>query len=408
MNVILRPATERDFSAVERILEPWIREDPGIGELLSNLFARSCAGQTRCRLLESDGTVKCVSLWVAERPDHVHLMALGLTSDACGCGDDIRFLREEIMGWAEMGVTKVTVRVPEKLAGPLVPCLRNCGFMYEGMSSSCCDEADPWVTFCKHFLYRTISGSEVLGFFQDFLLSLGYEVRTEGEGFTYRVRSEFRLPFIFSSWHRVARSGKDLVLQPPARVLEWNELETLFYPFRIHAETEKPLLVPLERKTAANLIDVPVNNNHQNSLFEPDLRCRIKTLANDNLAYIDPTGIQGVRKGLPLLFYINRVGAVGTARVDEWVLEDARSLLRALREKGWTGDGELTKNSAISWPKSGKVLAVKFHWYQPLKRPVRLEEIRALDRAFSPQRVRCLTSDLFQSIVSAGGTPQDM
>jgi hypothetical protein len=406
MQVIVRPALDADMSAVENILRPWIREDPTLGELVATVAAKGAAGPVRCRVLEYDHTVRCVSLWLAESPVHIRLLAVGLDPEASASGYDVRFLHEEIMDWAEMGVSKVTIRVPEKLAGIFVPSLRNCGFMYEGICSSCCEEPAPWITFCKHFLYRTITDAEVLGFLQDFLVSLGYEVRAEGEGFTYRLRSEFRLPFIFSSWHRVTKSGGDLVVQPPARVLEWSELETLFYPFRVQAEAEKPLLLPMERKTADGLIDMPATNNHQSSLFEQNQVMRTISFNPNNVAYVDPTGIQGVRKGLPLMFYLNRVGAVGTARVDDWMLEDARAMQQRLLDRGWLRDGQIALPEGPSWAKSGKLLAVRFHWYRPLKRPVRLEEIRALDRTFSPQRVRCLTADVFHAIVAAAGKPQ--
>jgi hypothetical protein len=402
MKLIFRQALDTDMVAVKEILGPWIREDPGIVELLDNVITQGSSSPARCRLLEKDDALQGVSLWIPERPDHVRLIAFGLVPEASETGADSRFLGQEIMEWAELGVSKVTVRVPEPLATSLVPCLRTCGFMLEGICSSCCRDAEPLITFSKHFLYKSIAGSEVLDFLQGFLLALGYEVRTEGDGISYRLRSEFRLPFIFSSWHRISRSGPDLVLQPPARVLEWSELENLFYPFRIQADTEKPLLVPLDRSAAAALIDLPTTNDHQNSLFARGGLYEPRTIRTQNLAYIDPTGVQGVRKGLPLLFYVNRVGAVGIARVQDWLLDDAKTLPQSLHARGWTVPGNLPQNPTASLPRSGKILAVRFHWYSALKRPVKLEDIRAMDRTFSPQRVRCLSSELFQSIVDVG------
>lgn len=235
-------------------------------------------------------------------------------------------------------------------------------------------------------------------------MSLGYEVRSEGEGFSYRVRSDFQLPFVFSAWHRVMKSGEDLVVQPPARVLEWNELETLFYPLTVRARDERPLLVPVEKKRASHLVDLPVPDNHQSSLFDRLAVFRPQQLLMNHLIYMDPTGIPGVRKGLPLLFYVNRIGAVGTAKVEDWFIDEAKRLQDSIEQKGWTASPAETENGTAVAPRSGKVLAVRFQWFKPFHKPVKLDEIRTMEKNFSPQRVRAVSSGLFESIVTRGSS----
>ncbi len=147
-----------------------------------------------------------------------------------------------------------------------------------------------------------------MDFLQEILLSLGYEVRPEGEGFGYRIKTDYRLPFIFSTWHRITRNGPDIIVHPPARILELHELETLFFPLTISAKHDKPLLLPMEKKRAASLIELPPASTHQNSLFDTSALNGRRTISLNNLTYSYPTGIQGIRKGLPILFYVNRIG----------------------------------------------------------------------------------------------------
>lgn len=404
MKMIFRQALNTDVPAMTEILGPWIKEDQTVLQHLTSLASAGPSSEVRCRVLELDGVVKCVSVWIPERTSQVRVLALAIAPGSSETDADIRFLRQEIMAWADMGVSKVTVCMPGKLASSMVSLLRRCGFMFEGICSASQTQGGTGLNFCKHFLYRTLRRSEVMEFLRDFLTGLGYEVRTEGEGFSYRVRSEFQLPFVFSAWHRVMKSGEDLVVQPPARVLEWNELETLFYPLTVRARDEKPLLVPVEKKRAGHLVDLPVSDNHQSSLFDRLTVFRPQHLLLNHLLYMDPTGIQGVRRGLPLLFYVNRVGAVGTAKVEDWLIDEAKRLHDFVEQKGWSAANGATETDATVVPRSGKVLAVRFQWFRPFRKPVKLDEIRSMEKNFSPQRVRAVSSGLFESIVDRGSS----
>jgi hypothetical protein len=402
MKMVLRTALKQDLPAIKTILKPWTEHDPGILDLLDSLPLAGEHGAVGCRILETDKTVRCVSLWSQEKPNEAHLLALGLGPGASELGADRRLLREEILAWSEMGIAKVTIRLPEAFAGGLIDCLKGCGFMLEGISSCCSVDGKPQICLCKHFLYRVIPDSQVMGFLRDFFLSLGYEVREEPEGLGYRIKTEYRLPFIFSTWHRITKSGPDIIVHPPARVLEMHELETLFYPLRIHARHEQPLLLPMEKKRALHLIDLPQSDSRQDSLFATGPIGWQRPVHFNNLTYSYPTGIRGIRKGLPLLFYVNRIGVVGSGRVEDWYLDEPKNLYNRIDEMGYFDPEDVKEQVATSGPKIGKVLVIRFHWYKPLKRSVTLEEIRKMDEHFNPQRARTLSAVLFQSIISAG------
>lgn len=404
MKMVLRSALKQDLAAIKTILKPWTDHDPGILERLDNLPPTGTLGAVGCRILETDRTIRCVSLWTQDKPDEAQLLALGLGPGASELGADRRLLREEILAWSEMGIAKVTIRLPDAFAGSLIDCLKSCGFMLEGISSSCGVAHKPQICLCKHFLYRVIPDSQVMGFLRDFFLSLGYEVKDEPEGLGYRIKAEYRLPFIFSTWHRITRSGPDIIVHPPARVLEMHELETLFFPLRIHSRHEQPLLLPMEKKRALHLIDLPQSDSQQNSLFETGFVARQRSVHFNNLTYGYPTGVRGIRKGLPLLFYVNRIGVVGSGRVEDWYLDEPKNLYNRIDEMGYFDPEDVKEQAATSGSKMGKVLVIRFHWYKPLKRSVTLEEIRRMDENFNPQRARTLSAGLFQSILSAGDT----
>lgn len=401
--MILRQVLEKDLPYLSQVLRPWMDCDTAVEAALQSLFTDGARGSIRCRVVEVDGKIRAISLWAPQDTTEIRLLAFTVTSEP---GPDTStvaasFLREEILDWSDLGVSKATIAVPDTLAGSLVPYLRTCGFMFEGITSCCAVNKGSQVRLCKHFLYRAMPHSHVINFLKDFMVSLGYEVRTEGDGFGFRIRVEYRLPFMFSTWHRITRSGADIVVHPPARVLELHELETLFYPLAIRGRNEKPLLLPLEKKRAAQLIDFPAGNSHQDSLFEMAAAPE-RVLKTGSLVYSVPTGLQSMRKGLPVLVYVNRMGAVGTARLEEWRLADPRHLSDALDETASCDFNEVKEHTASSGLHAGKVLVVRFQWFRPLKRVIPLEEIRALDEKFNPQRTRFLSSALFQSVVAAG------
>jgi len=258
------------------------------------------------------------------------------------------------------------------------------------------------VLLSKHFLYRTLSQTEVTDFLKDLLVSLGCETRNEEDGFGYRIRKEYRLPFLFGGWHRITRSGSDIIVHPPARVLEYHELETLFFPLRVRGRHERPLLLPMEKKRAENLVDLPRPVSYQNSLFGTILEEERHVFRN-NLAYTYPAGLKRLRKGLPLLLYVNRIGVVGTGRVEDWYLDEPKNLYNTIDDMVYFDPEDVKETAAASGSEAGKVLVIRFNWYRALRRPVTLEEIRRLEDDFNPQRTRALSEALFQAVVAAGG-----
>jgi hypothetical protein len=403
--VILRPSQSTDIPEVEKILKHWQEEDPRLQQVISDEGLNLSPHSARCTVLEHDKKIQSVSLWTPENSNQVRLLALASKSGVSEWGGDSRLLQEEILRWTEMRIARAAIRLPQVLAPSVVGCLRSCGFVFEGASSSCTGTEKARMGLAKYFLYKTISRQEVMPFLLEFMTSLGYEVRPEEDGFRYRLREEFRFPFMFSHWHSISTKGSDIIVQPPAHILEHYELETLFYPLRIYSPKEWPLLVPLERKRAEQLIELPREDVKQKSLFNGTGIGRERRIHLRDVAYSYPAGKRGLRKGLPILFYVNRVGAVGTARAEDFSLEDPANVgdaLNGLELSSANGDKGQVPNGE---QKIGKVLVVRFKWYRPLKKTVPLEEIRELDEKFNPQRMRAVSNKLYELILDRGNRP---
>jgi hypothetical protein len=399
--MIFRPALKKDLPAIRKIIKPWIAEDSSVSQYLESIPAPGETSEVRSRVLEVDKSIKCVMFWVKSKPDEAQITAMGFGQNSSELGADCKFIQEAILEWSEIHVSKVIIRVPEAVSNPLLPPLKASGFMFEGISSRTGNKQRPTLHLCKHFLYKTVPNSKIMEFLRDFLTSLGYEIRSEDDGFGYRLRTEYRLPFIFSPWHRITKNGPDIIIHPPARILETHELETLFYPLQVHVSGERPLLVPMERKRAQVSIELPDLESRQNTLFAPEAM-RKRAIFHNNLAFSLPSGPQTIRRGLPVLFYVNKLGAVGSGRVEDWYLDEPKNLFNDIDDMSFFDPADVVEHAATTGSKAGKVLVIRFQWYRPFKKVISFDEIRRVDENFNPQRTRALSSSLFQTITEVG------
>lgn len=210
------------------------------------------------------------------------------------------------------------------------------------------------------------------------------------------------LPFLFAPWHKISRIGKEVILQPPVRRMELHELETTFYPLRIRSQGEKPLLLIMNAGSASRLIDLPARDARQGSLFPRDALCRGRTIHLTDITCAHPSAARLIRKGLPLLFYVHRIGAVGWARVEDWDLDEPAGLRRKFPQTEEWDPNEIAMHSATLGPMAGKLLAVRFHWFRPFAEAVSFDRMRLLDDAFHPQRTRTISPELFEAVLKAG------
>jgi hypothetical protein len=400
--IILRPVINKDIPFARKLLKPWIEEDPAISDLLQQLRSGAAPEGLRCRVLEANRAVRAVSLWRNEEPNRVRLLAFACQAGALEPVAERGLLHDEIIQWAAKGISGATVNVPRAVSSSTFWALRNSGFLLDGIGCGQAFGEGPRVRLTKYFLYQDLPREDLKGFLQRFFTAMGCETRLETDGFSYRLREDFRLPFTFSQWHRITDDGADIILRPPARILELHELETLFFPMRIVVKEERPLLVSIDRTAAEELLDLPSLAPQQKSLFNDSPEAAEKNLCLNNSAVGHLTGKKPIRKGLAMLFYVNRVGVVGSARVEDTIPDETASL------SGKVDDSDSISRDELADPKSGldarmgRLATIRFQWYKQFKQAVALEQIRSLDMTFNPQRTRAVSQQIFDSIVRMG------
>jgi len=116
MEMILRPARKRDLPAIKKLLDPWIEQAPSILGTLDSLSLAGAGDPARCSVMEADKTILCTALWTLERSDVVRVLALGLGASAVENGADLKFVRELILDWSDMGVSRAAISLPESLS----------------------------------------------------------------------------------------------------------------------------------------------------------------------------------------------------------------------------------------------------------------------------------------------------
>lgn len=400
--MLLRPAAEKDLSNLLKIFDEWILDEPEVGAQLKKALSSPYDQSLRCRVVEDEGVLRAATFWVRTAPDRVRLLALGIGPGGRELGADKLLLKEEVIEWSNIGIAKSKTRLPSSLGNSHIDCLRHCGFISEGVVSRM--NFRPRIRMCKHLLYGAVGYKEVADLLMRFFMAMGYETVKEKDGFGYRVRNEMRRPYIFSSWHKMTMNGPEIIVHPPARVLPWHELENLFYPLRVKGFRERPILLPVDKKIADHIGELPVGptDRKQRGLFPANGYWRPKSLPGGDLIFSYPAGLAGLRKGLPMLFYVNRLGATATARVDEWMVDSPERIYEKIMNISRFDPEDVRSQVAGSGKNKGKALVIKYRWYKPFKRVVSLAEIKDLDEKFNPQRSRALSADLFSKIERAG------
>jgi N-acetylglutamate synthase-like GNAT family acetyltransferase len=403
--VIFRNATAKDIPTIEKLLASWWDVDITTWPRIKAILEDPNNTQGRCTILESDSKIVCACAWIKESPKQVKVLALGCESLWQNGEFTSRLIQEEILDWTDMRITKARICVPETFSPELVRILAKYGFIFDGIEPSVSSFSNPMTWMSKHFIYKVIPRRELMDFLRSVMTSIGYEVQDEDDGFRYRVSEELRRPFMFNPWHSVSTSGPDVLVHPPARKIRRHELENMFFPLKIYSPAEKPILLSMDRDKAVDVIDFPSLGPRQDSLFQTESELGMRELRLNNLTYCHPSGIKTIRKGLPVVFYVNKIGAVGSARIQDWHLDEPEKLYERVIDLAEHDPQDVREFTAKSGPKSGKVLVIRFDYYRPLSRPVTLNQIRGIDATFNPQRTRALSLKLFQGIISRGNSP---
>lgn len=398
MKPVIKSIAGRSFKDVKLFLGNGFIRDAVFEELPLNSGDITDQHNWNVAWLEIDNTAEAALLWTRMTDDEIAVNAIAISDQALKTGLGIELLKHGIMNWAELKTSKVSLVLPETKAERLINALKSCGFIYEATLWSARTEGINSVKFSKKFVYGTLPQSETLNFLSDLFSEWGYETRVGSDGLFYRSKAIYQNPFLFPSWHKISRQGQKLIVTPPARPLESIELETLLFPLMIKGNSENPLLVTIDKKRAPVMIELPQQRDDNLFAGEDSGLSQLR----GNIVYTFPSGFQEIRRGLPVLFYVNSVGAVGKARISDWSFEDPAALCKALYSDEKFDLEHVRGHAGVSGPRSGKVLVLRYEYYKVFRRPVQLDQMKALDKDFNPQRQRSISWDFFQTISRIG------
>lgn len=400
--MFMRPARKSDAPAISELLSQWLDCNAVLKERLAALLIRnSCRDTCSCNILEAQGKILCASFWQINPFREVDLFATNFLQEDQAEELFEKFLEHEIVEWSRKKIERIHTDIPELVGETLPRLLKKSGFMFECFSNQA-EFNKVIIRMTKTLSYEIAPRENLLDFLKEKFSALGYEIMPEANGFVFRIKELYQRPFLVGTWHRVALSGNDIIIYPPAKKLEPHEIETIFYPLRITGIDEAPILVTLEKKRACSLLDLPQEDFEQKNIFGNDSELMGCPFSLSNITYCIASGHKGVRKGLPILFYVNRVGAVGEARVVDWNVETVTNLVKNIENFPGIRLDDLDLLGPKPESKTALLLKIKFNYYRSFHRAVPFEEIKTLDGSFNPQRRRFVSHRLFESISELG------
>ncbi len=398
--MLMRPARKSDFNIISKLFEPWFAVHPSLERKFGDfLNGESVCGPAFSNVLESEGKIVCASFWMSSGLQEIELLALNTLTDQPQEDYSRQFLENEVVCCSRLNMDKICVNCPEHLDKSIPALLRNVGFVFERFSYQAQSKKNI-VTLIKQLDRGVIRKDDILSFLRKKFQTFGYEIRKEADGFSYRTSDLCQRPFMVSQWHRIVFSGTDLIVYPPAKRLEPYELETMFYPLRIVDHDDAPLLVTMEKKRACSLLSLPGEYSSQKSFFSLDSVPLVFPMALNNITYSIVSGHKGLRKGLPILFYVNGHGAAGEARIIDWAVETVSDLIQKIDDYPGIEIGDIDTKTAKAGSRVSQILKIRFSYYKAFSRLISFEEIRTLESSFNPQRRRFVSNQLFESISS--------
>lgn len=400
--MLIRPARKGDAPTISGMLTQWFDFNPNLEEIFTDLILRNAsADNTFCNVLEADRKVVCVSFWRSNPFREIDLLALHFSRNESD-GDIIEgFMEHEIVEWSKTQCCRIIFNLPESVDDILSKLLKKLGFMFESVFHRAQFE-QAIVCMTKTMCHETLSHAGALDFLKQKFLELGYETMPEPTGFSYRTREPYLKPFLVGTWHRVIASGNDIIIYPPAKKIETHELETMFYPLRIARSDDSPILVTLEKKRACSILNIPREDWSQTSILGEDSELLTCPLDLSNTTYSIASGHKSLRKGLPVLFYVNRLGAVGEARIIDWSIETVSNLFRNIENFPGIQPDDVDLLETKTCSKTTQVLKITYNYYKSFNRVISYEDIKAIDPSFNPQRRRFISNDMFESISALG------
>ncbi len=384
---------DRDEAAIREILAPLADDYPDFGGWLNKVLPDS-----RIVVAESDGCIGAVAV-SREKDDRVWKLAAFMVAPEyrrSGLGGHL--LWSEMRSWAELEAAKVYVTVSSHRAD-LVPFFGEFGFVVEGVSARRYSDDRAELVLAKHFAYGGIAPDDLDGFAEE-IASQVLLAPEEVAPTALAIHTGGSL-----QW---TGSGADLRMEHLASdgevVRSWSllEVERMFFPVVLAVPERRALLIPIEERWAASLIEF---QGEQLSLGGDPLRQRL-LLRPDNAYYCYPTAYATAVPGAPILFYVTDPmrSIVGQARIVESVIAPPEDLFVRFGDLGIYEPPDIRAHVRHGGPHDGATMALRFAQYEPFHRSVtRPEMLEALGRDLSgPQGLTPITFEDFEAIRRKG------
>lgn len=181
------------------------------------------------------------------------------------------------------------------------------------------------------------------------------------------------------------------------------ELEILFYPMRIVADSRRALIVPIQPHWAARMISFV---GRQEQLFNYASRDPL-FIRSDNAYYCYPKCQIEVSSRCPVVFYVSAPvsACVGEAKILQWAADYPEVLHAIFGELGVYELSQVRQHIKKGGELDGRALAIRFSHYVPFSRPVSLHEVRQVlgQVAMTPQGLHPISMSAYEEIRTKGG-----
>ena len=418
-NVLIRPANDEEFVVVRDLLTPLADNYPDFNGWLDKQWRKK---DVRKKVVVVDGQVVGVSIAGPKDGEAsvVKLSTFYVDEDHRAAGIGQHLLYHELRFWASHGTRKIFVTVSIRKQ-KLIRFFTDLGFAVEGVSACRYGSASHEVILARHLLHEKISEEKITELAERIVCDITCADVTEtSEGM---VRGKTSLPSTLGplqpsdinvsygdaisdealTRHLYEKNSTPLLEIRDDRgnlhTLDALDLESRFYPLRLERQDCPAFIIPIQQRWAQALFQW---KEPQLSLFSPEADKRFLRL--DNVYYRAPTFTDKIKRGARILFHVTRtpqppIGIVGSALIERVEVDDPETLYVRYGGLGIFGLKDIQELAK----RTGKAMAIRFTWFEPLDQIVPLTKIREVVPSVNPVTVFAIDHDQYKGLCALGG-----
>jgi predicted nucleic acid-binding protein/ribosomal protein S18 acetylase RimI-like enzyme len=348
-----------------------------------------------------DGPIGAVAVWAPKVGTETIKLSTFFVGEAySGRGLGPYLLFHQLRLWVERRISKAFVTVSSARLEALGFFI-TYGFRIEGSAARRYKSGAVEFVLAKHLFYEVVDDAHLPAF----LDTVGRQIFDLPDDDRVRSASSWFLPPRFGAL-QPAYNKESLVsidvIDSVAQVLTSmpiGKFEEIVYPARLSSPTRSAYLIPIQPRWADSMMYVP---REQSSLF---IATDKLALRSDNAYYCSPVYLDAALDGSPALFYVSSP--------DKMIAGFARILLREIAEPedlhlkfdrlGIYELGDIRAHIKPTGRFVGCAMAIRFAWWVPLERPIKLDQMRKKFHLEAPQRITAIGHDKYEAILKEGG-----